>query len=328
MHELRSLIVFAFSIGCAGSALVVEDPAVRVADVWASSAEDIWVVGAARGGGVVSTGPNIAHFDGVMWSEVSGFDGISFRGVWGAGPDDVWAVGDSLGVPIIAHYDGSAWARFDTGVPFRDGTDALWDVAGSGANDVWAVGVSDATGDFAPFALHFDGAAWSAAPMPNDAGDPISVAVTRDGDVWMLDRAGAVFRRQGVEWSRIPSDVPAPLHRVEEDDGTIWIAGAAGIGTFDGSRFVARELADTAEVRGDDAWLAGDAAIFTTFTRATSSCDFAGCERGIDTRYADVHVGARATSLRADESLSFVRFFAIDGALWVFGPSYWRLEVD
>jgi hypothetical protein len=333
-------------VGCnSGAELVVERAPVAVSDVWAAGPDEAWGVGYTEGGsytGPISTGPNIVRYDGETWTTAWESPGVSLSGVWGASASDVWAVGSSLGVAIIAHYDGSAWSLAETGLPFPDsGTEYLEDVAGTGPSDVWAVGGSDGSGDFAALVMHYDGTAWTVEPAP-PAADLVAVHVTGDGTVWALSRRDGVFRRDGAAWTHFDSGLAIPdgahLSRIGEADGRIWIGGAPGIAFFEDGAFVARESAEPGEVRGNDAIVRGDLQVFTTFDHGSSSCTFSGCTSGTSTEIATIHNrragGERTLEIESIQgepsefrtvSLSGVRFFATDAELWVLGPSYWRI---
>src|ERR1044071_8602556 len=52
------------------------------------------------------------------WHALDGDEPSALLAVWGARADDVWVVGSratATGGPAILHYDGTAWARVDSG---------------------------------------------------------------------------------------------------------------------------------------------------------------------------------------------------------------------
>lgn len=121
----------------------------------------------------------------------------------GTSATDVWAVGAAAGSwgGLVARYEGSGWARVDTGQPYdlwwvhafapdqvffggAGGTVLSWDgstftrhrtpglaahtvygVWGSAPDDVWAVG--GVAGRYG-FLWHYDGATWTEVPLPDD----------------------------------------------------------------------------------------------------------------------------------------------------------------
>jgi photosystem II stability/assembly factor-like uncharacterized protein len=73
-------------------------------DVWASSPEDVFVVGSQG---------LILHFDGQGWTQQRlPSSGESLRAVHGSGPDDIWAVGDQ---GALVHFDGASWIEQGSG---------------------------------------------------------------------------------------------------------------------------------------------------------------------------------------------------------------------
>src|SRR5439155_21271708 len=112
--------------------------------VWASSPDDVYVVG---------TG--ILHWDGSRWS--TAMPDFAFADVWGSGPNDVYAVGSG----VLAHWDGARWTNWDgsrwstsavagpapagpssagPGGPVPGWNGPLESVGGSGQDDVEGVG--------------------------------------------------------------------------------------------------------------------------------------------------------------------------------------------
>ncbi|MGE5497493.1 MAG: hypothetical protein ACM3Q2_05455, partial [Syntrophothermus sp.] len=98
--------------------------------IWASSAKDVWVLGA---GGFAGQG--LQHFDGEKWTGIN--EPINGNILFGFSRDDLW-LGSNEGQ--ILHYDGSKWGRsFDFEV---EGTPNVYvcDIWGSSPNDLYACG--------------------------------------------------------------------------------------------------------------------------------------------------------------------------------------------
>jgi hypothetical protein len=110
-----------------------------IEDVWASGADDVYVVGNGY------PEPRIWHFDGSVWSEMTVPDVGSFNAVWGSSPTDVFACGRD---GSVVHYAGSAWNEMNVNT-----YKSFWDIWGSGPDDVYAVGDDDKV-------MHFDGTGW------------------------------------------------------------------------------------------------------------------------------------------------------------------------
>jgi hypothetical protein len=133
----------------------------QVAGIWASSSDDVWVVG-FEGDRESSL---VLRWDGSTWAEtLLGGDGL--RDLWGSGRDDVWVVGGEDGVGM--HWDGRSWS------PQRSG----YDVWGTDANNVWMVGES-ASSDY------WNGTTWSSlkAPAPWVGS---AVWASSPHDVWVV----------------------------------------------------------------------------------------------------------------------------------------------
>ena len=155
--------------------------------VWASSLQDVWVVGGREG---VGMGPSVFHHDGTSWTkrdsgvtnvdlwQVFGFaDGTVFLGgsngtilryragafetiptpstdivfgLWGSSSDDVWAVGgQTTGKGFVWRYRGTAFEAV-AGLPAQLVNTTVWKVTGRAADDVW---MSCSRG----LVLHWDG---------------------------------------------------------------------------------------------------------------------------------------------------------------------------
>ena len=132
--------------------------------VWPNTPSDVWAVG---------DNGLIEHYDGASWTAFGQADAgtaPTLRAVWSSGPNDAWAVGFCAGwytsSTLILHWDGASWSRVPSPNPSAgSGSNQLFGISATSANDIWAVGVSSgSTSAFAPLALHWDGAAWSAIP--------------------------------------------------------------------------------------------------------------------------------------------------------------------
>jgi hypothetical protein len=188
--------------------------------VEAVSANDVWAVGRSgdESTGVVAT--LIEHYDGNTWSvadapamigEQAGLYAVS-----AAGPDDVWAVGRygvsqhwngkhwrTVSYPVhtsqlnavLDTAPGDAWAVSQEGfIGHWNGSDwtsqgavpvTLNDISGTTSSDLWAVG----SGGTDTHAYHWDGAAWTAVPVPHSGGYNYNLegvdAITST-DVWAV----------------------------------------------------------------------------------------------------------------------------------------------
>lgn len=208
-----------------------------------TSADDVWIVGADRGGGA---GPTALHWSGSAWTEhdvavasgdlywvhpfadgptfLAGTSGQILRydgafsvmdtpseqdvwGLWGPAADDLWAVGgdaSGAGVGFIWRYDGDAWTAVD--IAALPATPAWFKVWGSSATDVYFCGMDGAL-------ARFDGSAFS----PLEAGTTrtlLTVHGRDDGSV--VTAVGGQFsatlvESEGGDWSDVTPGPEAPL---------------------------------------------------------------------------------------------------------------------
>lgn len=147
--------------------------------VTAVSSTDVWAVGlytpclpSCQGKSLVE------HWDGMKWSLIDSPNPSTrrneLRAVSARAANDIWAVGfifDNITVdqvPLIEHWDGTAWTA-----PLLQNFCGLTNcvlsgVAALAANNVWAVGssVSTSQGNYTPLILHWDGANWRFSSAP------------------------------------------------------------------------------------------------------------------------------------------------------------------
>jgi hypothetical protein len=203
--------------------------------VSASSASDVWAVGAAQVGSASRT--LIEHFDGTAWSVIpspspDGADQLS--AVTAISAADAWAAGTSA-LPgqsnrtLLEHWDGVSWSV----VPTPDQGQAFEGVAASSSQDVWAVGLGQAIRD--TLAGHFDGAAWTevATPTPSIVvNELLGVGVASSSNAWAV----GAFYDHG-------------LHvLIEHWDGSAWsVSLEGGLGSLSG----------VAPVPGGGVWAVG-----------------------------------------------------------------------
>jgi hypothetical protein len=226
------------------------------AAVKAFSGTDVWAVGGD--GSTTQSHTNVAmHFNGGTWSPVPipspGTQDNVLRSVDGSGPGDVWAVGflrdqpygNRIRVPMILHWNGTAWSS----VPSLGGgagfSTYLYDVAAVSATDAWAVGETPGVGAFVE---RWNGTAWSAAPAPM-LSSAVSVVARSANDVWLagFDPSGApaVAHWTGSGWSVTPVSVtggvgsPALTSITAADATSEWAVGYQWDGTTGQSSSIA-----------------------------------------------------------------------------------------
>lgn len=178
----------------------------RLYGVAATSSNDVWAVGASQDVASVPGRTLIEHWDGSAWSIVPspspGAVVNELRAVAAVSASDAWAVGFCAGwyrsSTLILHWDGGSWSRVPSPNPNAEfASNELYGIAAYSADDIWAVGVSgNSTNPYAPLALHWDGAAWSAISTDGLGGGGYgsffrSVSGTSSGD--MLAVGATVF---------------------------------------------------------------------------------------------------------------------------------------
>jgi hypothetical protein len=141
----------------------------RLSAIAGGSATDVWAAGTK----VASSGkasPLILRWNGQAWSDASPARPATgeLSGVSADTVSDAWAVGQGAGSrTLILRWNGSAWSRVPSPDPGRS-FDALTAVAAGSAKNAWATGFYDKTAasPSQALALHWNGAAWSAAALP------------------------------------------------------------------------------------------------------------------------------------------------------------------
>jgi hypothetical protein len=214
------------------------EPANQLDGVADISPTDAWAVGSFAGTTILGPGPIsqplIEHWDGTQWSV---FPSVPFNkpgeqadlsAITAISPNDIWAVGgaavvnqggNTVGVNLFEHWDGTAWSvkirtlggGFAAGAASSDATD-----------DVWAVGSSGiSTAQASTFVAHFDGKSWQSVPSPNVGSSSAfnGVVALAPNDVWAVGSSGDVSlgptltlieHYDGSEWSVVPSPNVGP----------------------------------------------------------------------------------------------------------------------
>jgi hypothetical protein len=198
----------------------------------ADSSTDAWAVGFHAPSSTSST--LAERWNGASWSIVAtqnpaGSD--TLRGVDALSPGNAWAVGDNRNpdpVPLIEHWNGSAWSAVPTPATF--GT--LASVSATGPNDVWAVGAAG-NGDDGALVEHWNGAVWSIVPTPRLPGEGLLSAVTAIGpaDVWAVGSSGSRTLTEhwnGSAWSIVSSPSPLSVYH-----GNNFLTGVTAVSATD-----------------------------------------------------------------------------------------------
>lgn len=155
---------------------------------WASSVDDVWIVGGREGMG---GSPAVFHYDGAAWTKLdTGRPNLDVWQVFGFANGDVF-LGGSNGT--ILRYRGGAFEQIST-----PGTATVFGIWGSSPDDVWAVGGRSAGG---AFVWRYRGTAFEVVPgVPDDlltGGAVWKVTGRAADDVWMSASRSTVLRWDG-----------------------------------------------------------------------------------------------------------------------------------
>ncbi len=214
------------------------------------SASDAWAAGGLPQEEDASSS-QMFHWNGKAWSQtplpVIESGGLAYpvyiNAVKIASVDSVWAVGywGPVPVPLILHWNGTAWKRVTVPALGTDGYDLLGLTLVS-LDSAWAVGNDG--GDL-PLVLHWNGKAWSRVPAPfpsgGDDGDDLNltigvtaVAGSTAAGVWAAgnfdQESPYVIRWTGKKWVSAatpsqPSDPVAPNAAVVFSATNVWAVG-------------------------------------------------------------------------------------------------------
>ena len=255
-----------------------EDGGSLLLGIAAVAPDDAWAVGGA-GDPIEPTSTLTIRWNGAEWDVVpspnAGSAQNRFDAVDALSPDAAWAVGrssDGVGdSPTAAQWDGATWTLLPLPSDLPEG--ALTGVVAMSTDDVWVVGYAGNAlgGEERAIALHWDGLAWTEAPVRPAIGGGRSGLMAIGGispsDLWAVGyqhNRPAILRWDGHVWSRSPSEVPGRLTAVTAlapDDA--WAVGEA-ILHWDGSAWTELgtvrsegELRGVAPVSPTDLWAAG-----------------------------------------------------------------------
>jgi hypothetical protein len=177
--------------------------------------DDVWVVGIRDG-----VRPFAEHWDGTAWTQSNvGFFGhrgyVWLNAVDAIASNNVWAVGRAPhyfhGSPMILHFDGHSWIRYEPAV-IHHLIGEFSGVSAASPTDVWMVGHGGLTeGSQTALAVHWDGQQFT-RPETQDprSGTPsfLGVCAADDGQAFAV----------GTD---VKSDSTQPL--AEEWDGGQWL---------------------------------------------------------------------------------------------------------
>lgn len=178
----------------------------NVAEVWGTSASDVFVIGGTSGNG------DIAHYDGTSWSPVAICPELTspLVAITGTGPNRIF-VGDGEGV---CRYNGTAWTF----------------IAGGNYSQLAAVAGSDVYG-LVPNTPSVErwtqsSSTWTSIAVP---GSLNAIATTGAGTVLGCGDAGIVLDRKNQIWTNYAAPTEQTLNGVAAtSDENVFIVGAHG----------------------------------------------------------------------------------------------------
>ena len=181
---------------------------------------DVWTAGYAPRRDHSGSRGTVQRWDGTAWTDQllpSVARGWSLAGIGGVSADDLWAVGrGEPGHAVALHWNGQDWRQLPVPAP-ESGTVKLCDVAALASNDVWAAGYrtppDGGVRDRQPFAVHWDGSAWSPGELPAGPGQ-IWQLVKENATIWGIgyapDSTPIVAKMSGSGWQFLPGPAPPP----------------------------------------------------------------------------------------------------------------------
>jgi hypothetical protein len=217
----------------------------------AVASNDVWAVGTVGTGAnpsaIQNSEPLIEHFNGGSWSVVKSpipkFGG-ELNAVVALASNNVWAVGQMnststagnfpIAIPLIEHWNGTAWSIVASPNPDPVLGTQLLGVTAVSANNIFAVGTEDTV-------EHWNGMKWSTVSSPafSPGGTLNGISVGSSTDVWAVgansNGTPQVLHFNGQSWSQVSIPVPlgAPsvpevFHAVTAISPTnVWVVGTA-----------------------------------------------------------------------------------------------------
>ena len=212
----------------------------RLTAISARSAGEVYAAGLWRHT-TVGMGPLVVRWDGGAWSTISmpstaqvgtdpqtvGIAALSGGEVWVAGY--VTTTYPTYNMPLLMRWREGQWDFVGTATlnsqntyPYAARGGLLSAVGGVSGDDIWAVGLATGFGDggatAVPLAVHWDGSAWTEAPVPRVANrhhDLVAVAAIAGDDVWAVGEyrnvagayRGVAYHWDGGAWSHVPSPI-------------------------------------------------------------------------------------------------------------------------
>jgi hypothetical protein len=218
--------------------------------VAASSARDVWAVGARINTGHFYQVPMTLHYNGSTWTTVRapnphGCNGHSYlTSVVARSRTLAWATGwceSSAGERgYVLHWDGKVWSVEKIIPQSVAPSSETYGIAATGSNNIWVVGSyrRASTSDTVPLTYHYDGTKWARVPAPASAIVLAGASLSNKYGLWTVGAgnssqppfAGASAAKYvDSAWvDKVPTMIDfGRLNAVTTDPtGTVWAAGS------------------------------------------------------------------------------------------------------
>lgn len=168
-------------------------PAANLGQIWASSADDVWVQ--------LGSDNEVAHYNGSTWSfeEVTTDTSVVLSSLWGFAPGELFSVG----------------RKGTDGVAYRRAANGTWSETPLPANApflnaVWGTsGTNMLAGGFSAL-YRFDGSTWTAVSLPAEM-TIFDIRGSAADDVFVVGTEGLIVRYDGVAWTEVRSQTNSNL---------------------------------------------------------------------------------------------------------------------
>ncbi|MFZ0666627.1 MAG: hypothetical protein WAM97_12810 [Acidimicrobiales bacterium] len=220
-------------------------------DLWAAGSDTL----ADSGGGEIQL--LFEHFNGTSWtgatSPADDGGGVA-SAITAISPDDFWAVGSFSGGgsnDLAAQWNGIKWSIAtvpNITTSSTGGLNHLTGISADGPDDVWASGYAADTSNSnfnVPGLLHWNGATWTAAKVPNLGGEGsllLAVQVLSPNDAWSVGQTQSLNGKittltqqfNGKKWSIVTSPDPGKTGGIGDRivDNSLESIGSAGGGNL------------------------------------------------------------------------------------------------
>ena len=152
---------------------------------------------------------------------------------------DAWAVGATFNIPLILHWNGTAWTRAP--LPATVGSGAFAGVAATSRTNAWAVMDPDVWGN-RPQIVHWNGRRWGdvVSPAIGMSYELLDVAATSATNAWAVGTTGSaavILHWNGRGWTcalspKTARDFPRLLAVSASSADNAWAVGLSLTGTL------------------------------------------------------------------------------------------------